>query len=138
MKRMIITILASCMMLASTGLQVQAVQYGMGAVTAVTTIAGEFTGTYHQSDARKELDLVNEFRTSGDAWYWNEDNTEKISTGILNALAYDYALEKIAMQRAAEIAMLFDHTRPDGRDTWTAYSDAGYSSTRRLNRSGTH
>ncbi len=87
------------------------------------TFSADFTVTYQQSAARSMLDLVNEFRTSGDGWYWNEDNITKVECGVLPAYTYDYTLEEIAMQRAAEIALFFSHTRPDGGTCWTAYGN---------------
>ena len=70
--------------------------------------------TYHQTEARSILGRINELRTSADAWYWNRDNTTKTYCTGLSALEYDYELEKFAMLRAAEIALNFSHTRPDG------------------------
>ena len=69
---------------------------------------------YGQSAARSMLDLINAFRTGSDAWYWNEDNKTKTRADDLSPLQYDYALEQYAMQRAAEIALFYDHERPDG------------------------
>ena len=68
---------------------------------------------YGQSEARTMLQMINDFRTGGDAWEWNESDTEKIVHNDLAALTYDYDLERVAMQRAAEIALQFDHQRPD-------------------------
>ncbi len=118
-------ILAGMFLVFNTLSPVSAAQAEPQASETVTVV---LEPVFHQSDARKELALVNEFRTGGDAWYWNEDNSEKIPTGKLPALTYDYALEKVAMQRAAEIAVYYSHTRPDGREPWTAYSDRNYSS----------
>ena len=83
---------------------------------------------YDQTEVRSMLDSINEFRTGSDAWYWNSSDTEKVVLTDLQPLAYDYDLEKVAMQRAAEIAVYWSHTRPDGSSTWSAYSDLGYSS----------
>ena len=69
---------------------------------------------YGQSEARTMLKMINDFRCGNDAWQWNPDNKTKTVFKDLNGLTYDYALEKIAMQRAAEIAVYFDHSRPDG------------------------
>lgn len=78
---------------------------------------------YDQSGARSMLQLINEFRTGNDAWYWNKDNTEKTSLkGLLKNYIYDDELEKAAMQRAAELVLCYDHTRPNGDTPWTAYS----------------
>ena len=51
---------------------------------------------YKQTEARKLLSLLNAFRTGGDAWYWNEDNSSKVNVSGLKALTYDYELEQIA------------------------------------------
>ena len=83
---------------------------------------------YGQTEARKMLDMINSFRTGSDAWYWNESNTEKIYKKNLSKLQYDYNLEAIAMQRAAEIAVSFSHTRPDGSSCFTAFSGSGNTS----------
>lgn len=40
-------------------------------------------------------------------------------------LQYDYALERVAMKRAVEIALSYDHTRPNGTKCFTAYP-SGY------------
>ena len=76
--------------------------------------------TYQQSTARQMLSMINEFRTGSDAWAWNSDDSEKIYYTNLSELQYDYELEKAAMQRAAEIAILFSHTRPNGTSASTA------------------
>lgn len=81
-----------------------------------------FSVTYHQTEARSILSRINSLRTGSDAWYWNADNTEKIICSDLDKLAYDYDLEKAAMQRAAELAVYYAHTRPNGESCFTAYS----------------
>ncbi len=97
-----------------------------------TTSTVNYSVTYQQTSARSILDMVNDFRQSSDAWYWNEDDvTTTDLEGQLSNYTYDYDLEKIAMQRAAEIAIYYSHTRPDGETCWTAYSDMDYSSTAR-------
>jgi len=86
----------------------------------------EFDVTYKQTEARRMLAMINDFRTGSDAWAYNSSN-QKVCYSNLSAMTYDYNLEKVAMQRATEIALSFARTRPSGRDTWTAYSDLGYS-----------
>lgn len=71
-------------------------------------------GEYDIDGARSMLKLINDFRTGPDAWYWNETNTAKVVLQDLQPLTYDYALEQIAMWRAAELVHAFDHMRPDG------------------------
>lgn len=78
--------------------------------------------TYGQTEARSMLDMINDFRASNDAWYWNGDNETKTTCSGLQPLIYDYALEQAAMLRAAEIAVSFSHTRPNGTDCFDAFS----------------
>ena len=88
------------------------------------TVKGKVT--YQQTTARSMLKMVNDFRTGDDAWVWNSTNTEKVYYKNLGALTYDYELEQIAMQRAAEIVLCWGHTRPDGTSCFTA----SYNNTR--------
>ena len=83
-------------------------------------------GTYYQSDARKMKKMINKFRTGDEAWYYQADGSDKkVRVEGLKKLSYDYALEKVAMKRAAEISVLWSHTRPNGKDCFSAYPD-GY------------
>ena len=86
-------------------------------VSAATT---EYTipVTYDQTSARSMLSMVNEFRTGSDAWYYNSDGSVHNCTG-LSEYTYDYNLEQIAMQRACEVAIRFEHSRPDGSSCFT-------------------
>lgn len=77
--------------------------------------------TYGQTEARKMIDMINDFRES-DAKCWNEDDSAEVAYAGLQPLTYDYALEQAAMLRAAEIAVSFSHTRPDGTRCFTALS----------------
>lgn len=81
--------------------------------------------TYGQTEARAMLADINAFRTSEtDAWCWDmSDNTKQPC--LTTELEYDYELERVAMQRAAEIALSYDHTRPNGKACFTAYP-SGY------------
>ena len=84
--------------------------------------------TFDQVEARKMLQYVNDFRIGNDAWYWDKNNTEKVWANNLQPLEYDYNLEKVAMQRAAEVALYMDvyHRRADGQKNFATYSDLGY------------
>ena len=73
----------------------------------------------NQSSAREMLAMVNDFRTGDEAWYWNKDNTTKTTETHLSELTWDYNLEQIALQRACEIAVSFEHNRPDGTACFT-------------------
>ena len=90
------------------------------AATGTTTEDIIAAGSYDQESARSMLTLVNGLRTGNDAWYWNSDNTTKTVCKDLKEYTYDYALEQIAMQRAAELVKSFSHTRPDGSSCFTA------------------
>ena len=61
--------------------------------------------TFNQTEARAMLDRINDFRTGSDAWYWDQTDTNKVYVTGLSTLEYDYELEKVAMQRAAEIVI---------------------------------
>ena len=102
----------------------------LGCVTTVYAEPEEITVqldvTYGQSEAREMLDMINEFRTGNDAWYWDEDNETQIKP-TLTSFVYDYTLEQVAMQRAAEIVVNYSHTRPDGTRCFTALNDFGYT-----------
>lgn len=82
-------------------------------------------GSYDRDDAQEVFQLVNEFRTGGDAWYWDENNEKKVTDLNLEELTYDYDLQKIAEQRAAEIALAYSHERPDGTMCFTAFEKSG-------------
>ena len=95
---------------------------GINAYAATST-----TVKFEQSNARTVLNMINSFRSSGDTWYWNSNNTAKTYV-TCSPLQYDYTLEKIAMQRACELVYLYEHKRPNGSSVFTAYSDYGYTS----------
>jgi|GEM_PF-1544266 len=101
--------------------------FDITAFAAGDTVTLNITGTYYQTMARSALSLVNSFRTSN-TWYWNSDNTTKTTVSGLNALVYDYGLEQIAMQRAAEIAINWAHERPDGQSCFTCLDSNGNGS----------
>lgn len=102
----------------------------MSAANCMTAFAADdmytvpVTVKYDQAGARSMLDMINKFRTGKDAWYWNVSNTEKIYVSGLSPLVYDYGLEQAAMQRAAEIAVVWDHIRPNGE--WCDTAADGY------------
>ena len=81
-----------------------------------------FDVTYSQTQARGMVDLINDFRTGNDAWAWNSSDSEKVWYTGLGELDIDPELEKIAMQRAAELVVLYSHTRPNGERCFSAYT----------------
>lgn len=66
----------------------------------------------NHTTARQLATKANDLRTKN-AWYWDKNDKDKVYPQ-LGALEYDYALEEIAMQRAAELVFKEDVYRPDG------------------------
>jgi len=77
---------------------------------------------YRYDLARQVGTLVNEFRAEDGVWYWNKDNETK-TYPKLSPLTYDYGLEETAMKRAAECAIYYSHTRPNGTKCFTLFPD---------------
>lgn len=73
-----------------------------------------FPVTYGQSDARLMFEMINELRATA---------TDGLSN---DPLEYDYGLEKVAMQRAAELVIKCMDTRPDGSSYLSALGEAGF------------
>ena len=72
--------------------------------------------------------VLNTFRTTkSNQWYWNQNNTSKITVYGLKSLKRDVTLENVAKTRAKEQwASVYvngkgTHTRPNGKDCWSAY-----------------
>ncbi len=66
-----------------------------------------------QTEARRILDMINELRTSPtDAWAWDKTDTKQVAYPGLKELVYDYDLERLAMKRAAEIALSYEQHPP--------------------------
>ena len=101
--------------------------FPLNTVKAADTVNVSYEVTYCQEETRQMLSLINEFRTNG-SWYWNDDDTTKttIKPGELQPLRYNEALEQAAIKRAEEIALRYDHTRPDGRWCYTVLLDEAY------------
>ena len=92
---------------------------------ADTPVQVEVELEYRYDLARPMLDLINDFRAGSEAWAWSPDDSEQVYYDNLKPLEYDYGLEQVAMQRAAECAVHYDHTRPDGTSCFTVYPSAG-------------
>ena len=94
--------------------------------------------TYGQSEARTMLAYINNFRTGTTDGKGNHeahphaalgtDNQTWVDYPNLQPLKYDYELEQVAMQRAAEIALTFSHDRPDGTNSLDTAFPASFSS----------
>ena len=107
-----------------------ALSLGMGNTkvsAAENTVNVKLEVQYGQAEAREITDMVNEFRTGSEAWYWNEDDITKTVCSNLGTLTYDKTLEQAAMKRAAELALGYSHTRVNGENCFTAYAECGYS-----------
>ena len=93
-------------------------------VNAEEIIPVNISVKYGQTEARRILDMINELRTSPtDAWAWDKTDTKQEAYSGLKELVYDYDLERLAMKRAAEIALSYDHTRPNGQGPFTIYTE---------------
>ena len=90
-------------------------------MVSASSLSLTITVQVDQTSGRQVAELINEFRTGGDAWYWNEDNVTKTQTGVLPAYQYDYGLEQIAIQRASELILAYNgnHSRPDGSSCYS-------------------
>lgn len=99
-------------------------QKAKAAEKAAEIIPVNISVKYGQTEARTIFDMINEMRTNPyDTWYWDQMNTTKIFCGTLSKLQYDYDLERVAMKRAAEIALSYDHERPMGGYAWDIYNE---------------
>ncbi|MBR4359744.1 MAG: leucine-rich repeat protein [Clostridia bacterium] len=95
----------------------------LGLSASAETYDVSYAVVFAQDGCRDMLQMINDFRTGSDAWYWAEDDETKVWPENLQALVYDYDLERIAMQRAAECVLHYDHTRPDGTRCFTAFTE---------------
>jgi len=120
-KRTVFAKLAAALMVVAVALTSVFYVPAQAAESKVYTV----TGQYHQTEARSMLKKVNKFRTGKNAWYYAEDGSKYKCKG-LKKYTYDYTLEQIAMERAMEVSVLFDHTRPNGESCFTAYPDNTY------------
>ena len=109
--------MALLLLLTAAGLPHTAAHADTGTVTL------QVEGSFVIDSTRQMLSDINDLRAN-DAWYWNETDTEKVWVTGLSPLRYDYELERVAMQRAAELAIYYSHTRPDGERCFTAYPNA--------------
>lgn len=110
-----------------------AVDFGNSSEEFINT---QMSAQYGQTDARKMLDYINAFRIGkGDGNHadhphsaLDHDDKTWVDYPDLPPLQYDYELEKVAMQRAAEIALTFSHTRPNASDALSsAFPDRFYA-----------
>lgn len=82
----------------------------------------DITVNYGQTEARRMLNMINDMRTGEDAWALDKGGSRVEYEG-LKELTYDPLLEKVAMQRAAELVFSFSHVRPNGQSCETALPD---------------
>ena len=99
-------------------------QKAKAAEKAADIIPVNISVKYGQTEARTIFDMINEMRTNPyDTWCWDAYDNEKIPCPNLEELKYDYDLERVAMKRAAEIALSYDHERPMGGIFWDIYNE---------------
>ena len=85
---------------------------------AGSTETYELEVEYDYEAAEKLLEIMNNYRESGDAWVL-DSNGNKVQLGVLSAIVLDETLTDAAMQRASELVVSFSHTRPDGTMCFT-------------------
>ena len=91
--------------------------FGFACADSGDTYTLHVQGTYDYSAAQEVLTYVNALRNGGTG---TDGSTIQVST-----LTMDADLMEVAMQRAAECAVLFSHTRPNGTPCYTAFSPCG-------------
>ncbi len=90
------------------------------------TTQAQYTVTYDQKEARKQLKMINKFRTGKEAWAYNRSGKKDYATyKNLRKLKWDYKLEKVAILRASEVAYKFAHQRPNGKTCFSAADEVG-------------
>ena len=85
---------------------------------AGTVESYELNVEYHYEAAEEMLQILNDYRESGDAWIL-DSNGNKVELGVLPAIRLDESLTDAAMQRASELTVSFSHKRPDGSSCFT-------------------
>lgn len=99
-------------------------QKAKAAEKAAEIIPVNISVKYGQTEARTIFDMINEMRTNPyDTWCWDAYDNEKIPCPNLEELKYDYDLERVAMKRATEIALSYEHERPMGGKVWDIYNE---------------
>ena len=86
---------------------------GQASFAAAEPVTMTIDVTYDYEAARELAEILNGYRTSGDAWLLDYSGN-RVELGELDELILDDNLTAAAMQRAAELSVNFDHTRPDG------------------------
>ncbi|MBQ2463793.1 MAG: CAP domain-containing protein [Treponema sp.] len=81
---------------------------------------------YGEDEVTNCFNAINSFRTS-DTWQWNETSTVQVPVTGRSAFVLNQDLCRVAELRAKELLKKFSHTRPNGQDCFSAYSDAGVS-----------
>lgn len=100
----------------------------------VFTLPDCSTWEYQQSYARKEIfECLDKTRMNDSNWWMNDNNGKRVNglpydqTTLTHHYVYDYNLEAAAMQRAAELAVLYssdEHLRPDCMKPAETYLEA--------------
>lgn len=100
----------------------------------VFTLPDCSTWKYQQTYARERIfNHLNETRMKVSNWWMNDNDGKRVNglpynqTTLTHSYVYDYNLEAAAMQRAAELAVLYssdDHLRPDCMKPAETYLEA--------------
>ena len=75
-----------------------------------------YGASFNNSKATELFNMINNARTSGDAWYYNSDGTVR-QLGVLPALVWDNSLAEAARFRAAQLGILYRHDLPSGHQS---------------------
>jgi uncharacterized protein YkwD len=96
-------------------------QENSGQENAENLVLIRVEGQLEETDRDAILDRINAIRKEAcEEGVGNPVNGEPLTEADYVPLQWSYALEKIAVLRAAESTILQDHVRPDGRECFTA------------------
>ena len=120
-------VLLLCVLLClGIGMEVSAAEKGSeqetsGQETSEDLVMIRVEGQLEETDRDAILDRINAIRKEAcEEGVGNPVNGEPLTEADYVPLQWSYALEEIAVLRAAESTILQDHVRPDGRECFTA------------------
>ena len=109
-----------------TGMEASAAEKGSeqensGQETSENLVMSRVEGQLEETDRDAILERINAIRKEAcEEGVGNPVNGEPMTEADYVPLQWSYALEEIAVLRAAESTILQDHVRPDGRECFTA------------------
>lgn len=126
-----LALLLCALLCLGTGMEASAAEKGSGQETSGQENVGQETsedlvmirveGQLEETDRDAILDRINAIRKEAcEEGVGNPVNGDPLTEADYVPLQWSYALEEIAVLRAAESTILQDHVRPDGRECFTA------------------